>query len=203
MPFVVAVLVALTGIKISRASTLLPGATISLSSANEPRNATLLAATNFNFTATEFSGKLLSKVWAGDTSNPLGGLTFAYQLLNTADCDYSLGWFSLSGFASLLVDVNYNGGGDAPRKAARSNSGDTVSFGFFDRNGQETFEPGDSSAWLIIQTDSKTWGLNQLVGVGNETVAAAAFTPVVIPEPSALGILVLSSGLMLRRRTTR
>jgi hypothetical protein len=184
----------LQGVLAVQATPLEAGATISLRAAHEPRDAHLLAVTNFNFSAATFSGKLTSKVWADDESNPWGGLTFSYRLVNTSECDDSLGWFSLSGFADLLVDVNYFSGGVAPGKATRSENGDIVSFGFFDRDGEETFKPGSSSAWLIVQTSGHAWGVNQLVGVDAETVVGAAFTPVAVPEPRVVSFLVFAAG---------
>lgn len=177
-----------------------PGATVTLWSANEPKGGYVVAVTNFSFSASSFSGKLLSKVWAGDESNPFGGLTFTYRLDNTGECEDSLGWFSLGGFSSLLVDVNYSGGGIAPRSAVRSISGDVIAFGFFDRDGEETFESGDSSAWLVLQTSAQTWCVNQLVGVDAEMVAAATFTPVAVPEPTSVAVVMLAGGAFLARR---
>ena len=187
----------------TEAAVLNPGAKLALYSAHEPQGAQLLAVTNHHFSSASLSGKLLSKVWAEDESNPFGGLTFSYRLVNTGECADFLGWFSLNGFAGLGVDVNYFGGGLAPRTVTRSASGDVISFGFFDRDGDETFEPGASSAWLIVQTSAQTWGVNQSVGVGAESVAAVVFAPVVVPEPTAMALLVLTGAWMLVRRTLR
>lgn len=194
------VLAGLFSILQTEASTLNPGATISLRSAHEPEDAHLLAVTNFNFSSSAFSGKLTSKVWADDEANPFDGLTFSYRLVNTGECDDALGWFSLSGFGGLLVDVNYFTGGVAPRTAMRSASGDLISFGFFDRDGEETFEPGASSAWLIVQTSGHTWGVNQLIGVDTETVTSAAFTPMAVPEPTSIALVALAGATLLARR---
>lgn len=184
----------------TQATLLNPGAKIGVYSAHEPQGAHLLAVTNFNFSSASLSGKLMSKVWAEDESNPFGGLTFSYRLVNTGECDDFLGWFSLSGFAGLLVDVNFFGGGVAPHTAIRSPSGDTISFGFFDRDADETFEAGDSSAWLIIQTSAHTWGANQLIGVDAEMIAATAFSPVAVPEPSSVALLALTGVCAMARR---
>jgi hypothetical protein len=187
----------------TEATVLNPGAKTALYPAHEPQGAHLLAVTNYNFSAASLSGKLMSKVWADDEANPFGGLTFSYRLVNTGECDDSLGWFSLGGFAGLSVDVNYFTGGVAPRIAQRSVSGAVVSFGFFDRNGDETFEPGDSSAWLIVQTSAHDWCVNQLVGVDTEMVAAATFTPVAVPEPASVSIVAFAGLVLWARRTPR
>lgn len=189
---------------VAASATLLnPGVTVSLRSANEPVDAHLIATTNFTFTSATFTGTLTSKVWADDDANPWGGLTFSYKLANTSDCTESLGLFSLSGFADSLVDVNYSGSGIAPRKATRSALGNTISFGFFDRDDDETLLPGNTSAWLVIQTSCNTWGLNQLVGMDSLEVTAATFTPVAVPEPTIGTLLVFTSTLSVlvtRRR---
>lgn len=187
----------------TEAAVLNPGAKLALYSAHEPQGAQLLAVTNHHFSSATLSGKLMSKVWADDEANPFGGLTFSYRLVNTGECEDFPGWFSLNGFAGLGVDVNYSGGGVAPRTVTRSASGDVISFGFFDRDGDETFEPGASSAWLIVQTSAQTWGVNQSVGVGAENVSASVFTPVVVPEPTVVALLVLAGAWRLVRRTPR
>lgn len=199
-PLAAVSVLAILGSTFANASVLNPGATITLRSAHEPEDARLVAQTNFTFTSAAFTGTLTSKVWADDESNPWGGLTFSYRLANTSGCTESLGLFTLGGFADSLVDVNYSGSGIAPRKATRSALGNTISFGFFDRDGDETLLPGNTSAWLVIQTGCHTWGLNQLVGMDSLEVTAATFAPVAVPEPTALAVLALAGGLTFRRR---
>lgn len=198
--FVVLLLAGLFATLTTEASLLKPGGKTALYSAHEPQGAHLLAVTNFNFSSANLTGKLQSKVWADDESNPFGGLTFSYRLVNTGECEDFLGWFSLSGFTGLSVDVNFFGGGVAPRTAMRSQSGDTISFGFFDRGANETFEPGDSSAWLIVQTSAQNWGVNPFVGVDTEMVTAAAFAPVTVPEPATITLVALVGVAVLSRR---
>ncbi len=189
---------------IAQAMLLNSGAILTLRSAHEPQGAHLLATTNFAFTSASFTGTLTSKVWADDDANPWLGLTFTYRLANTGDCLEALGLFTLGGFGDSLVDVNYSGFGIAPRQASRSSLGERIAFGFFDRDGDETLLPGDTSAWLVIQTDGDTWGVNQLIGMDTMEIAAATFGPVVVPEPS-IGALVLlaSAGRALRLRRNR
>lgn len=184
------------------ASPLSPGATIQLRLAAEPDDAHLVAQTNFSFTSGSFSGTLASKVWADDESNPLGGLTFTYKLSNSSSCLDSLGLFALRGFANSLVDLNYSGSGIAPRTVSRSISGSEITFGFFTRHGAETLLPGDSSAWLVIQTSCDTWGVNQLVGMDAFEVFAATFAPVAVPEPTTglLTVVVTALGMVVAKR---
>lgn len=188
------------GLTGASASPLSPGATIQLRLASEPDDAQLLAQTNFSFTSGSFSGTLTSKVWADDESNPWGGLTFTYKLSNSSSCLESLGRFALRGFADSLVDVNYSGSGIAPRTVSRSASGGEITFGFFNRHGEETLLPGSTSAWLVIQTGCDTWGVNQLVGMDAQFVAATTFAPVAVPEPALATLLGLSVAVSLVRR---
>jgi hypothetical protein len=197
---VVLLLTSLFATLTTEATLLKPGGKTALYSAHEPQGAHLLAVTNFNFSSANLDGKLMSKVWADDESNPFGGLTFSYRLVNTGVCGDFLGWFSLGGFAGLSVDVNFFGGDVAPHTAIRSQSGDSISFGFFDRGVDETFGPGASSAWLIVQTSAHTWGVNQLVSVDAEPVPAVALAPVVVPEPTTLTLIVLAGAALLSQR---
>lgn len=183
------------GSSFANAALLNPGSTITLRSAHEPEEGHLLAQTNFTFTSTAFTGTLTSKVWENDESNPWGGLTFTYKLANNSDCRESLGLFALRGFSESLTDVNYSGSGIAPRTATRSSNGNQITFGFFNRHGDETLLPGDTSAWLVIQTCCTSWGLNQLVGLDSLEVIAPAFTPLAVPEPTSAA-QIIAGGLV-------
>ena len=191
---------AIFGSTAASASLLNPGSTIRLRSASEPDDGHLLAQTNFTFTSASFTGTLTSKVWENDESNPWGGLTFTYKLANNSDCRESLGLFALRGFEDLLTDVNYSGSGIAPRTVSRSTDGNQITFGFFNRQGDETLLPGGTSAWLVIQTGCTSWGLNQLVRLDSLEVVAPAFTPVAVPEPTLATFLCLSAFVAVARR---
>src|ERR1035437_11155704 len=52
-----------------------------------------------------FSGTVASWALSGDTSNPLGGLDFLYQIHNTGSTQVE--GLSLGGFDSIVVDVGY------------------------------------------------------------------------------------------------
>ena len=192
-----AVLVAtiILGMAPTHAGLLNPGATILLQPANEPLGATLLVATNTTFTAAAFAGSLASQVWNGDEANLWGGLTFCYRLALTKGSADSLGWFTLNGFVGALTDVNCSDKGFAPRLATRSTSGAEISFGFFDDDHEDGLLSSGSSAWLVIQTDSATWGRNQSVTLNSLEVAAATFAPIAIPEPAVGRLLAVVATL--------
>jgi hypothetical protein len=198
----VSVALVILGLSPANATLLNPGSTLNLRPASEPDDGHLLAQTNCTFTSAAFTGTLTSKVWADDESNPWGGLTFTYKLANNSDCLESLGLFALRGFDGLLTDVNYSGPGIAPRSVDRSVDGNQITFGFFDRHGGETLLPGDTSAWLVIQTGCTSWGLNQLVGLDALEVIAPAFTPTAVPEPN-ITALIIASGLLFLSRKSR
>jgi hypothetical protein len=199
----VSVALAVLGSSVANAALLNPGSTINLRSASEPEDAHLLAQTNFTFTSAAFTGTLTSKVWSDDKSNPWGGITFTYKLANTSDCTESLGLFALRGFSESLTDVNYSGSGIAPRTVSRSADASQITFGFFTRQGDETLLPGDTSAWLVIQTGCTSWGLNQLVGLDSLEVIAPAFTPTAAPEPTAAAIIILGGLVCLAGKSQR
>lgn len=178
----------------AQASLLSPGATLSLQREHEPASGHPLAMTDFSFTTREFSGTLTSEVWASDESNPWGGLTFAYKLWNSSACEEAdaLGQFTLAGFASSLTIASYAGEDVAPRTVARSADGGKITFNFLNRKSQETLLPGTSSAWLIIQTDSHSWGPGFQVEIDSIQVAARLLAPVAVPEPTVSGLMGLS-----------
>jgi hypothetical protein len=191
------------GSSIADATILNPGSTINLRSASEPEDGHLLAQTNFTFTSTAFTGTLTSKVWEDDKSNPWGGITFTYKLANTSDCTESLGLFALRGFSESLTDVNYSGSGIAPRTVSRSADASQITFGFFNRHGEETLLPGNTSAWLVIQTGCTSWGLNQLVGLDSMEIIAPTFTPTAAPEPTTAVMVVLGGLACLAGKSQR
>lgn len=191
----------LGGLVAAPATLLEPGDYISLRSAAAPAAALLVADTKHAFEIPGFSGTLISKVWAHDESNPWGGLTFAYRLVHDGECEESFRWLTFGGFAGWLTDVNHSGAGLAARKAQRAATGDTISFGFVDRKGDDLPWDGDKSAWMIIQTDSMTWGANQLVSLDSTEVRAVTFAPVAVPEPAVTGVVLIGLGaLWLNRR---
>ena len=184
-----------------QAALLNPGATIHVVSAAEPSGASLLATTNVIFHTDFFSGSLVSKVWEQDNSNPWGGLTFGYRLKYDENCQESLGWLTLGGFAGLFTDVNYFSSGTTPHHAGRSESGNTIAFSFLSLHGDNHNGNEEKSAWLIIQTDGTDWGVNPLIGINSTTISVATFAPAAVPEPTSLTLLVLAGVVVLTRRS--
>lgn len=156
-----------------------------------------------------FSGTLMSEVISGDASNPHGGLTFVYTLLNSAGPN-SIGRFSIDGFLGFLTDVSYSdpGAGVAPAFADRNPFGDVVGFSFlsFPLDPKAGFlSPGSTSRRLVIQTDATHYHsvVGSLIDGGVTTVAT--FGPRV-PEPASIVMAGLGGlallGFARRRRVT-
>jgi hypothetical protein len=188
----VSLAVAIGSLASANASSLNPGATISLRSENEPVGGQLVAQTNFAFSTPRFTGTLTSKVWLHDAANPWGGLTFAYRLASDIHSE-SVGCFTLDGFGDLATDASYSGRNIAPCSAARSDSGDRISFNFLNQDSQETLLPGTSSAGLIVHTGGPTWDHNCHAQLDSWDMNLSTFTPAVVPEPAVTGLFGLGA----------
>src|SRR5256885_738612 len=109
------------------------------------------------FASGAFSGTLSSTAIFGDASNPLGGLTFTYLLVNSAGSLDSIDRLTISDFAGFSVDASFQipAAGVPPTLINRSLPGDNVGFSFFGVPlvpGELT--PGASSALLVLQTSA-------------------------------------------------
>lgn len=158
-----------------------------------------------------FSGTLTADVISGDTSNPLGGLTFVYKLANDGvSGPNSIGRLSISEWGSFVLDGSYQvpvpAGSVAPGSIDRNPSGDVVGFNFVPVATDPAtgfLSPGSSSALLVIQTDApafKTGAFASMIDGGVTTIST--FAPV--PEPSTVVLLLTglaAAGLVARRRS--
>lgn len=196
----------------ARAALLAPGNAIPLSLEPGPVGATLLASTNVSFTGinffgnTNFTGHLSSSVYAGDISNPLGGLTFTYLLHNDATSSDTLGRLTLGKYAGYLTDVGFNGPGIVPFNAVRSANGDQIDFNLL--SGPPTFQhnllPGADTVLLVIQTDSLVFNIGNASVIDNAVANAVAFVPTaVVPEPTTLSLGAIGLVAALLRRQVR
>lgn len=192
---------ALCGWTSLHASLLNSGASLTMSSASVAPGAHVVAVNTFHFDTAFFSGQLLSKVWEGDASNPFGGLTFTFKLVNPANCATPIERFTLGGFAGTLTDVGYSGPSVAPRTADRSLSGDLISFNFVNRHEKATLLPGQNSAWLVIRTDADCWNPSTLVLLNSQVQLADTFAPTSVPEPTTLALL--AAGLLAAQWSRR
>jgi hypothetical protein len=148
-----------------------------------------------------FSGVETSQVFLGDPGNPLGGLTFVYQLNNSSSSPDAIDRVSLSSFGGITTDVEYFGSGVAPSFGDRSSSpGDIVGFDFFGA----TLTPGATTSELIIRTNAQQFTNNTMSVTDGGDGVVSSFGPAVnagtSPEPASLAIIGLGGTLLLRRR---
>jgi hypothetical protein len=175
---------------------------------------TLLATTTTPFLSATLNGTLISKVYSGDTTSPLAGLTFTYQIILSASSPNSVSQLSVSRFDSFLTDVSYfglqttvNPTNIAPSFISRSSEGgsvgDVMQFHFGAPAATESLVPGQTSSLLIVQTSSPNFQASTasiIDGVAVPNIASLA--PLTIPEPSSamLGLAGLAAFAIARRK---
>jgi len=171
---------------------------------------TLLATTTSPFLSASLNGTLISKVYSGDATSPLAGLTFTYQIILSASSPNSVSQLTVSRFGNFLTDVSYFGDGATntpPSFISRSNEGggigDVMQFHFGAPGATDTLFPGHTSSLLIVQTSSPNFQATTasiIDGVAVPNIASLA--PLTIPEPNtaALGIAGIIAFALARRK---
>lgn len=200
--------VAVLGVCSASAISLLPGTSIPSVPEPDPIGGGPIASMSVPFVAPTFSGTLISKVWAGDLSNPFpGGLTFTYELFNNAVSPDPIDRFTLSSYAGFQTDASYQAlippvlAPVIPTSVVRNPSGNQISFNFTGLF-EGTLIQGASSPILVIQTDSQGFQ-NSIAGVINSSTAnVATFAPLAVPEPAAAALMLLGGlALAVRRKS--
>lgn len=172
---------------------------------------TLLASSTSPFLSASLNGTLISKVYSGDATSPLAGLTFTYQIVLSPVSPSAVSQLSISRFGSFLTDVSYFGDGATnipPSFISRSSEGggigDVVQFHFGAPGPTESLLPGNTSSLLIVQTSSANFQPTTASIIDGVAVPnIASFAPLnVVPEPgiAALGLLGLSAFVATRRK---
>lgn len=186
------------------AATLNPGDTLVASGEPDPIGGAVIDSLSSPLNAATFTGTLVSKVISGDTSNPLGGLTFTYQITNFGASPHSIERLTLNNFGFTLTDASYQtplvGTNVAPSTINRSvgPDGDAIGFSFIPHIGPPVnfgngdILPGRTSALLVIQTNWPTYQRSQAFVIDGSTAMATTFSP--IPEPSS--VVLASMGLV-------
>ena len=167
---------------------------------NDPTGGSTVNTMNAPFAANPFfNGSVTSTVISGDPSNPLGGLTFTYQLFNNAGSPNSIAQLALQDFTGFQTDVSYQtpAAGLIPSNATRPAAND-VNFNF-DNFGAGPLPPGQNSALLVIQTNATSYQVSHGAIIDSGAIDVSIFGPAV-PEPTSLGLVALAGGLVLRRR---
>lgn len=212
-PFCGAAMVGLLGLALTASVQAAPlpagGLLLPVPQETDPTGGTTIDSLSSGFVAPgAYSGTLRSLVIANDASNPLGGLTFIYQILNDGVAGpNSIGRLSVDSFGGFLTDVSYQVAINevAPAYADRGVNGSIVGFNFFPYQGDPHagfLSPGDISTVLVVQTDAHTYQRVLASVIDGSITQAESFGPVV-PEPSSLALLglgVSSVGLAIRRR---
>jgi len=171
---------------------------------------TLLASTTAPFLSATLNGTLISRVYSGDSTSPLAGLTFTYQIILSPSSPNAVSQLTVSRFGSFLTDVSYFGDGATnvpPSFISRSNEGggvgDVMQFHFGPPGVTESLFPGNTSSLLIVQTSAPNFQAtiaSIIDGVAVPNIASLA--PLTIPEPSTavLGIAGLVAFAIARRK---
>jgi len=171
---------------------------------------TLLASTTAPFLSATLNGTLISRVYSGDSTSPLTGLTFTYQIILSPSSPNAVSQLTVSRFGSFLTDVSYFGDGATnvpPSFISRSNEGggvgDVMQFHFGPPGVTESLFPGNTSSLLIVQTSAPNFQAtiaSIIDGVAVPNIASLA--PLTIPEPSTavLGVAGLVAFAIARRK---
>lgn len=181
-----------------------PGGTLFLPAGEaEPfAGSTVVAAQTLPFATAFYSGTLTSVVLAGDTTNPLGGLTFVYIMRNDATSANSLARLTVNGYAGWGTDASWSTlfPGIDPLFIDRQANGDSLGFSFSNALGHSLITPGASSAVLIIQTNAP-WYTNTIANVIDGAVTQVDTYAPAIPTPGAA--VLAATGLVVASRRRR
>jgi len=191
----------------SSAAALAPGGILSPAPSGLPNGGSLIGSDIEPFISPTFTGSLTSLVFQGDPTNPLGGLTFVYQIQNTSTFPGEINRLTVNSFAGFGIDADYSSisGVLAPAYIDRSiGTGDTIGFSFGKFPiGAGSLQPTDISNLLVVYTDAPTFGVTLASVIDGSVAQVNSLAPTrIIPEPSTLvlaGIVVLG-GLILRSR---
>jgi len=201
----------LAGLCLSTQATILPPGGVGLDSAQAPGPAPIATLiTPYSFGG--ITGTITSWV-VKDPANPLGGLSFYYQVTDTGTEGISR--VSASDFGIIPaapVDVStivapFDSsltGGVEPGSASRSIlTGTVVGFNFF---GNDVL-PGQHSVVLVVNTPYDLFQISSGSVIDSSSVNVNILGPSIIPEPSTIlaGILLLiplgASALRIVRKT--
>jgi PEP-CTERM motif-containing protein len=199
------------------ATPLAPGGTVVPDSIAFTGGESILASVSRTFTSSvgDYTGTLVAAV-IREAANPLGGLTFIYQVFNDATSKVGLRAETNSFFGDFLTNVHFalNGsflsgftdGLRVPLSSTRSGNGDVVGFNFGPPD-TNFVQPGESSRVLVIRTNAPDFepGFSSVIDGGVDTVDT--FQPTgVAPEPASLLLFsggLLGFGAMMRRRRSK
>jgi len=146
-----------------------------------------------------FEGELVAKVFTDDANNPLGGLTFTYEVKNFAASPNPIARLTVTNYDSFNIDGSYQLPltGLQPTLMDRTTA-DVVGFSFLGVGAGQLF-PGQTSALLVLQTNAGQYTTTSASIIDSGAITVPTLGPA-IPEPASLGALALAAGLLIRRR---
>jgi MYXO-CTERM domain-containing protein len=151
-----------------------------------------------------FSGTLTSSVWQNDANNPLGGLTFTYQLSLSGASTNGVGELALSHFALSTIDLTAEGPviGVVPNAAGRSaaaiDNGDDVNLFFFSE-----MTPGSIMDTIVIDTSATEFQNGLASVIDHSAVPNIATLSPLVPEPSSFAFCLGGLGILALWRRRR
>jgi len=171
---------------------------------------TLLATATSPFLSTSLNGTLISSVYSGDSTSPLSGLTFTYQIILSPNSPSAVSQLSVSRFGSFATDVSFFSGSAAnvqpsfiSRSSEGSGTGDVMQFHFGAPGPTESLLPGGISSLLIVQTDAHNLQVTTASIIDGVAVPnISSFAPLSVPEPgtAVLGIVGFALFAVARRK---
>jgi len=166
----------------------------------DPAGGLVLASVTSPFSSVDIQGQVISRVLSGDVSNPLGGLTFTYQIIMATISPHEVSGFSVGNYGGSQTDVSYNNvfptASIAPFLVSRSSApGDVVRFNYIPGIGA-----GQFSALMVVQTDASAYQptLASVINSGSHLVNSLA--PTQVPEPGAVALAVVGGLAIFRLR---
>ncbi len=204
-------LVSITGILAlagtSQASLLAPGVSFETTLGGAPGEAaptgTVIASLNSPFTSGAYTGTLNVQVLQGDTTNPLGGLTFVYTLSNDFTSTDAINRLTITGFNGWQVDAAYDIAslGVIPFDIDRSTSGNgnVIGVDFAQNSSTVPLTPGTIGRRIVLQTNAPAFR-EVLANVIDGSVTTVTTLGPNIPTPGAAAVLALGALAAGRRR---
>lgn len=187
---------------------LTPGSSINFTSTPAPASlptGALVASESFplhDVGGATLQGTLTS--WVFDDTPSSSTLDFVYQLTNTGNGD-SFNGLTLLPFHNFTTNVGYQTGAVDPSASDRSVNGQNIDWTFVGSTAPTTsIGPGQSSDYLIIQTNATQWnaqGAASVIDGGTaQTGAEAPYLMPTVPEPASIGLIVMAGGMLMGRR---
>jgi hypothetical protein len=157
------------------------------------------------FATSDLNGTITTDVYANDTTNTFGGLTFVYTVHNNPTSVDAIGRATVTDYNGVSTDASFvavPGTFVVPGSVNRSASSDVVGWNFQDGSGANTLGTGLSSVPLVLRTDSTNFAPNTANIIDGSTTPAAALGPAagILPEPAMLSALSLIGLVFARRR---